>query len=399
MTSWGKSDSELENSEIEDSNISNINIDDDDDENTLQDNLESARVSKNSKNLLKILARKYVDTASPIAYSDAKSIYEYFRGKLKMKQILDFLSTKDAYTLTKRTRRARYYNMTYVNKRRDNIQLDVFYMQEFQDQNDNIRHILVGLDVWSRYMWACPLKSTSAAEGLRGTKIILESANELPKNLTLDKGSEFVSNKYKNYIRSLKIKLFYTSSKASIVERSILTLKRYIYRYIAETDQVRYIDKLQHFVSIYNNHFHRFLNMSPKDAEEKKNQKKVKKAHDKRKNEMRNKRQRPRFKVGDKVRLSRIKNRMTRGFDNTHNYEVFQIYKVNLDLPIPRYYVKQSETDEKIDGCFYGNEIVLVRQHKFKITILKDREIKGKKEYFVKWKGYPGKFHFLYIDL
>ena len=75
MTSWGKSDSELENSEIEDSNISNINIDDDDEENTLQDNLESARVSKNSKNLLKILARKYVDTASPIAYSDAKSIY------------------------------------------------------------------------------------------------------------------------------------------------------------------------------------------------------------------------------------------------------------------------------------------------------------------------------------
>merc|ERR1711905_100036 len=116
---------------------------------------------------------------------------------------------------------------------------DVFYMQEFQDQNDNIRHILVGLDVWSHYMWACPLKSTSAAEGLRGTKIILE--------------------------------------------RSILTLKRYIYRYIAETDHVRYIDKLQHFVSIYNNHFHRFLNMTPKDAEEKKNQKKKKKAPEKKK--------------------------------------------------------------------------------------------------------------------
>ena len=77
MTSWGESDSELENSEIEDSNISNINIDD---EITLQDKLESGRVTKNSKNLLKILARKYVDTSSPIAYSDAKSIYEYFRG-------------------------------------------------------------------------------------------------------------------------------------------------------------------------------------------------------------------------------------------------------------------------------------------------------------------------------
>ena len=396
MTSWGETDSELESSETEESNNFNIDIDN---EISPQNNLESDMESKNSKKLLKLLDRKYVDTSSPIAYSDAKSIYKHFQGKLKMKEIMDFLSTKDAYTLTKRTRRARHYNMTYVKKKRHNIQLDVFYMQEFREQNDNICHILVGVDVWSRFMWACPLQSTSADEGLRGTKIILEKVDELPTNLTLDKGSEFVSNKYKKYIKSLNIRLFYTNSKASIVERSILTLKRYIYRYIAESDQVRYIDKLQQFVSIYNNHFHRFLNMTPNQAEEKKNKKKVKKAHDKRKNEMRKKRQKPRFKVGDKVRLSRIKNRMTRGFDNTHNYEVFQIYKVDLHLPIPRYYVKQSETNEKIYGCFYGNEIVLVRQHKFKIIILKERKIKRKKEYFVKWKGYPGKLYFLYINL
>ena len=113
--------------------------------------------SKNSKKLLKLLDRKYVDTSSPIAYSDAKSIYKHFQGKLKMKEIMDFLSTKDAYTLTKRTRRARHYNMTYVKKKRHNIQLDVFYMQEFHAKNDNIRHILVGVDVWSSFMWACPL--------------------------------------------------------------------------------------------------------------------------------------------------------------------------------------------------------------------------------------------------
>ena len=161
---------------------------------------------------------------------------------------------------------------------------------------------------------------------------------------------------------------------------------------MAETDKVRYIDKLQEFVDIYNDHFHRFLQMSPRQAEKKKNKKKVKKAHDKKKKSMNKKRQKPRFKIGDKVRLSRIKNRMTRGYDVTYNYEIFEIYKIDTNLPIPRYYVKQPESDEKIKGCFYGNEIVMVRQHKYKIIILKERKKRGKKEYFVKWKGYPGDY-------
>ena len=105
------------------------------------------------------LEKEYIAVSSPIGYSDAKTIHKYFKGKLNMKQITEFLSTKDAYTLTKRTRRARYYNMTYCRGLRQNIQLDVFYMQEFQEQNDGCKHILLGVDVWSRYMWACPIKT------------------------------------------------------------------------------------------------------------------------------------------------------------------------------------------------------------------------------------------------
>jgi hypothetical protein len=345
-----------------------------------------------TEQMVQELKEKYTDVTSPLGYTDAKTIYTYFKGGLHMDQIMEFLSSKDAYTLTKRTRRARYYNMTYCKSLRENIQMDVFFMQEFQKDNDGITHILLGVDVWSRFMWSCPIRNTSANEGLRGTKEILTLAGGYTKNLTVDKGSEFISNKYKTYIKGQKIKLHYTNSKASIVERAILTLKRYIYRYMAETDKLKYIDKLDHFVNIYNDHFHRFLQMSPREAEMKENQKRVKRAHDRKKAEMRSRRQKPRFKPGDKIRLSRIKNRMERGFDNTHNYEIFEIDSIDTNLPIPRYYVKQPETNEKIQGCFYANEIVLVRQHKYKLTVLKERVRRGKKEYFVKWKGYPGRF-------
>jgi len=342
--------------------------------------------------LLKDLEDKYVNTNSSIAYSDAKTIYNYYKGKISYKEIAHVLSTKDGYTLTKRSRRARYYNPTYCRKLRQNLQLDVFYMQEFSKENDGYIHILIGVEVWSRFMWAVPLKSTSALEGLRGTKEILNQTGHF-SNITVDKGSEFISNKYKKYIKSLNTTLHYTNSKASIAERAILTLKRYIYRYMGETDKLRYIHLLPNFVKVYNDHFHRFLQMSPRQAEMQENQQKVKKRHNKIKKNIRDKRQKPKFKMGAKVRLSRIKNRMTRGFDNTHNYEIFEITKIDTNLPIPRYYVTQPETGEKIHGCFYGNELVLVRQHKFKIVILKERMQKGKKEYFVKWKGYNGNFN------
>ena len=77
-------------------------------------------------------------------------------------------------------------------------------------------------------------------------------------------------------------------------------------------------------------------------------------------------------------------------FDNTFNYEVFTISRIDTTLPIPRYYLKQAETNEEIIGSFYENELVLVRDLQYKLTVLKERTRRGKKQYYVKWKGYPG---------
>ena len=352
-----------------------------------------------STSLLKDLQEKFTDTTSPIGYSDAKTIYEYYKHRLSMSEISNFLSTKDAYTLTRRTKRPRHFNMTYCRKLRENLQLDTFFMLEFRKENDGIGHILIGVDVWSRFMWAVPIQNTTGSEGLRATKNILTRAGGYVDNITVDKGSEFISAKYKKYVQSKRIKLHYTNSKAAICERAILTLKRYIYRYFAETDDLRYIDKLDMFIQTYNDHFHRFLQMSPREAELSKNQEKVREKHTKKRLYLESKRKKGKFEIGDKVRLSRIKSRMSRGYDNTFNYEVFEIYAIDRQMPIPRYYVKQPETGEKITGSFYSNELVLTRQHKYKLTVLQERTRRGKKEYLVKWKGYPGECTYSMIYL
>ncbi len=245
--------------------------------------------------------------------------------------------------------------------------------------------------MFSRYMFAEAIKNCSKEEGLRGTKAILKKAKTPVENITVDKGSEFVSKKYQNYIKSLNTKLHYTNCKASIAERAILTLKQRIYRFFAETDDLKYIDKLADFVQGYNHHFHRFLQMSPHEGEKKVNAEKVLQRHLKKEREIYSKRQKPQYKIGDRVRLSRIKNRMTRGYDNTFNYEIFKIVHIDTNLPIPRYYVQQPDTGEDIIGCFYGNELVVVRQDRYKVIIHKKRTRKGIKEVYIGWKGYPGK--------
>ena len=281
--------------------------------------------------------------------------------------------------------------MTYSSRLRQNLQVDVFFMSEFKKENDNIMHILAGVDVWSRFMWVCPIKNTSGDEGIRGINNILDQMKNPPSNLTADKGSEFVSKKFRQFLTRKKIKLYHSVEKCSVVERALLTLKRYIFRFFAETDSTRYIDKLQDFVNTYNAHFHRIIQMSPQDAELPRNQSKLVHLQAKRKAKMRSKRQKPSLKVGDTVRISRKKSPFSRGFDNTFHYEVFTIFHVDVVLPIPRYYLKQAETGEELSGAFYKNELVPVKNLKFKLTVLKKRKIRGKEQFFVKWKGYPGK--------
>ena len=137
--------------------------------------------------------------------------------------------------------------------------------------------------------------------------------------------------------------------------------------------------------------------MSPRQAEESANTKKVLQRHIDREMELQSKRQFPRYKIGDKVRLARIRNRMSRGYDNTFNYEVFKISRIDTKLPIPRYYVEQPETGENIVGCFYGNELVLVTQVRYKVIVHKTRTRKGVKEFYIGWKGYPGNIYFFTI--
>jgi hypothetical protein len=74
--------------------------------------------------------------------------------------------------------------------------------------------------------------------------------------------------------------------------------------------------------------------------------------------------------------------------------ELFKVYEVHTQLPIPMYTLTDYAADEVIKGRFYENEMQAANYDVFKVEkVLKKRIKKGVSEEFVKWKGWPEKYN------
>ena len=95
-----------------------------------------------------------------------------------------------------------------------------------------------------------------------------------------------------------------------------------------------------------------------------------------------------RFKVGDRVIISKYKNVFAKGYTQNWSEEVFVISKIKNTVPWT--YVISDLNGEEILGSFCEKELQKTNQEKFRIEKVIKR--KGDKLY-VKWKGYDNSFN------
>ena len=96
----------------------------------------------------------------------------------------------------------------------------------------------------------------------------------------------------------------------------------------------------------------------------------------------------PKFKVRDRVRISKYKNIFAKGYTPNWFEEVFVIKKVKNTVPWT--YIIKSLNDEGITRTFYEKELEKTNQEECRIEKVIKR--KGDKIY-VKWKGYDSSFN------
>ena len=115
-----------------------------------------------------------------------------------------------------------------------------------------------------------------------------------------------------------------------------------------------YWDKMDQLVDDYNNSYHSSIKMSPSEASKKENEKQV--FVNLYEDEIFFKPGKPKFSIGDKVRLSKYKRKVfDKGYTPNWTEEVFVIDKVNLKKPVT--YNVVDLLGEKVEGSFYEKEL------------------------------------------
>ena len=100
------------------------------------------------------------------------------------------------------------------------------------------------------------------------------------------------------------------------------------------------------------------------------------------------------FKIGDFVRISKIKKTFEKGYTRNWTREIFVVNSIKPTVPVS-YKLLDLKGDNLI-GSFYELELQKIDYtgKAFEIEkIIKKKKVKGELKYFVSWKGYPSNFN------
>ena len=303
----------------------------------------------------KVLRDKAYDIASNPEYDGyqrglASMVYKFFNKKSmgsgfkKLKNTTKPSSSILADELHKPIIR-KFKKRKVYSQFKDNIWgVDLADMQTLSRKNKGIKYLLYAIDLYSKYAFVIPLENKKGISVTNGFNKIIKQSNRKPHKIWVDQGGEFYNNVFKKWLSDNDIIMYstYNEGKSVVAERFIRTLKTKLYKHM--TSKV-YYDVLDDVVHKYNNTKHSTIKMKPIDV-----------GNNKRVYIDEHNEKRSRFKVGDRVRISKFKNIFAKGYTPPNwSSEIFIVDKVNDTAPYT--YNLKDLNDEEILGSFYDREL------------------------------------------
>ena len=304
------------------------------------------KAGKVSQNDLRVLEQFY--TKGSAAYGSIDNLQK--ATKLPRKKIENFLHTRNAHTKYRQVRR-NFPRLKVIAYDINEIwSIDVAYVDKLAKYNNGVKYLLVAVDVLSRYLRVSPMRSKSAEETARTFRKMIQK--QKPQKVWTDKGTEF-KGAFKNLCDQEGIETYTTQSetKSAYAERNIRSLKNIIYKHLEHKWTYHYINKLSQFVDTINSRVNRVTNLAPNKVSKKhvpllrslaaeKSAKLVKK---------------PRFEVGDTVRIAKQDLPFKKGYKQNFTDEIFTIRRIATFNP-PTYNLTDAD-GETIQGKFYEPEL------------------------------------------
>ena len=165
-----------------------------------------------------------------------------------------------------------------------------------------------------------------------------------------------------------------------------------MWKYFTKHQTGVYINVLPEIIQKYNSTYHRSIKTTPTDARKPANYQHVFAALYEGKNLQIREKTKPKFKIGDKVRITKKKKTFEKGYTANWTEEIFTVNKVQPTIPFT-YKIKDTRGEE-IQGTFYEEELQKTKQETYRVEkVLRRRTRNGVKEIYVKWKGYNNTFN------
>ena len=347
------------------------------------------------------LEKVYENVEHPISLSGITKLSKFAKKKLNLdrKDVEDFLSKQDSFTLHKITRKNFQRRKIMVSKPGITVCVDTAYMYRYSKANDGNKYLIVFIDAFSRYARVFPCKQITFKEMKPIFQSFFDESIYSYKRLFTDAGSEFKNKQIQTLFNSYKIHNYSTYSqeiKSSIAERYIQTLKRKIYKYITHSNEENYIEKLSIIVDTYNKSPHSgILNKTPLEVHLMGEEKEI--IHFSRQlyksvGRRDKKSIPPQLYEGRVVKITsarRTQHPFHKGYSEQNTRELFKIKRVNYEHN-PHTFTLSDLEDKPILGVFYSQELIPASDSgKYRIQVLKNRFKNKKKEYLIKYIDYP----------
>ena len=307
----------------------------------------------------RILNKLYYNLDNIAAYSSIDQLYTHAKKiipSIKKSSVKAWLSKQKSYSLHRSPIR-KFQRSQFVSSEIDRYwSIDLMDITKYSKFNDSYKFLFVAIDNLSKFAFIEPIKDKKPLSIIRAFKNILKSGRK-PKFLISDSGTEFVNRSFQSLLDMHNIKLYImrnTEVKAAIAERFIRTIKTKIFKYLTDSKSLKFIDKLPLILKNYNNSLHSRTKFKPIDVN-------TSNQYDAFLNlyRDRNENKTANFKIGDKVRIMKLKGTFEKGYLRNWTDEIFTVNKILNTLPFKRYLIRDSNNIQLL-GSFYEKELLKI---------------------------------------
>ena len=212
--------------------------------------------------------------------------------------------------------------------------MDVKYVDKLAKDNNGVKYLRLHQDLFYRTVDGKGIKSKDSKETVRAFFTMI-TKNNRHKKYWIDKGTEFAGG-FKKLCKAEGIQVYSTMrhTKIAFAERTIRSLKIILYRYL-EDNGYKYIHRMTQIVTTLYSRRPCSIELIPKSI---KTSDLLSILYSKPLREFRKRR----FKIGDRVRISKYDLSFRKGYKSQFTQDVFEVVAISSRKP-PTYTLKDEQ--------------------------------------------------------